>query len=104
MLSAGAHEATITSCFYLLVKFAEMPPKQFVCKGDFGIREMKMGDFRSWSRVDDRLEFPDLWDFCGTTGNTHTTAALESFAHILITDPIRDSGNTSLSGNSNQPA
>ncbi|HQA92297.1 MAG TPA: type II secretion system protein, partial [Sedimentisphaerales bacterium] len=29
-------KATITSCFYLLVKYAEVTPKSFVCKGDTG--------------------------------------------------------------------
>ena len=29
--------ATVTSCFYLLVKYAEVTPKSFICKGDSGV-------------------------------------------------------------------
>jgi len=36
--------ATITSCFYLLVKYDLATPKQFVCKGDDGIRVYKPTD------------------------------------------------------------
>jgi prepilin-type N-terminal cleavage/methylation domain-containing protein len=32
-------QATITSSFYLLIKFAKVTPKQFMCKGDDGIQE-----------------------------------------------------------------
>ena len=65
------HESTITSCFYLLVKFTELPTKQFVCKGDFGTVEMKMGLFElGTTGGGDRFDFPDVWDFCGSQGNT----------------------------------
>jgi len=33
--------ASITSCFYLLVKYAEVTPKSFICKGDSGATEFK---------------------------------------------------------------
>ena len=49
---------TITSCFYLLVKYAEVPPKSFVCPGDKGMNEFKPID----DGVRDR-ELTDLWDF-----------------------------------------
>ena len=49
---------TITSCFYLLVKYAEVTPKSFVCPGDAGTTEFKPVD----DGVRDR-ELTDLWDF-----------------------------------------
>jgi prepilin-type N-terminal cleavage/methylation domain-containing protein len=55
--------ATISSCFYLLVKYAEVTPKSFVCKGDSGTTEFKPAD----SGAGDR-ELIDLWDF-GTEPN-----------------------------------
>ncbi len=60
-------QATITSCFYLLVRFAEMPPKQFICRGDFGVQEMKITLFPELGKKDDgsSYDFPDLWDFAG---------------------------------------
>ena len=47
---------TITSSFYLLVKYAEVTPKSFLCKGDSGVTE-----FESAGDVD----LTDLWDFGG---------------------------------------
>jgi prepilin-type N-terminal cleavage/methylation domain-containing protein len=70
---AGAYsngQSTITSCFYLLVRFTELPTKQFICKGDFGAMEMKMNLFDLGTTTEgDRYDFPDVWDFCGQTGN-----------------------------------
>ena len=37
-LTNGPGQATISSCFYLLVKYAEVTPKSFLCKGDTNAR------------------------------------------------------------------
>jgi len=50
--------ATISSCFYLLVKYAEVTPKSFICKGDSGTTEFKPADEGAGDR-----ELIDLWDF-----------------------------------------
>jgi competence protein ComGC len=34
--------ATISSCFYLLVKYAEVAPRYFVCPGDIGTTEFRL--------------------------------------------------------------
>jgi prepilin-type N-terminal cleavage/methylation domain-containing protein/prepilin-type processing-associated H-X9-DG protein len=52
-------QATITSSFYLLVKYAEVTPKSFICKGDSGTTEFKPVDYEN---VGD-LELIELWDF-----------------------------------------
>ncbi|MBN1806459.1 MAG: prepilin-type N-terminal cleavage/methylation domain-containing protein [Sedimentisphaerales bacterium] len=57
--------ASITSCFYLLVKYAEVTPKSFICKGDSGTTEFKPADYAAGDR-----ELIDLWDF-GTQGNAN---------------------------------
>jgi len=49
--------ATISSCFYLLIKYAEVTPKSFVCKGDRGTKEFKAEKY-----IRDK-ELVDLWDF-----------------------------------------
>ncbi|MGD8499144.1 MAG: DUF4190 domain-containing protein, partial [Phycisphaerales bacterium] len=54
--SGGA--ASISSCFYLLVKYAEVTPKSFVCKGDSGTTEFDPTEHN----VVDR-DIVDLWDF-----------------------------------------
>ncbi len=50
--------ANITSSFYLLVKYAEVAPKSFVCPGDTGTTEFKPEDYYAGDR-----ELIDLWDF-----------------------------------------
>ncbi len=49
---------TITSSFYLLVKYAEVTPKSFVCKSDSGTTEFKPSEYNAGNR-----ELIDLWDF-----------------------------------------
>ncbi|MBA7602250.1 hypothetical protein ES703_09336 [subsurface metagenome] len=49
---------TITSSFYLLVKYAEVTPKSFICKGDSGTTAFKPADDGAGNR-----ELIDLWDF-----------------------------------------
>ena len=51
-------QATITSCFYLLVKYAEVTPKSFICKGDSGTNEFKPSNYQAG-----QYELIDLWDF-----------------------------------------
>jgi len=53
--------ATISSCFYLLVKYAEMTPKSFVCKGDVGTTEFRLSDLAP--SVAMNFELIDAWDF-----------------------------------------
>ncbi|MEN6333551.1 MAG: type II secretion system protein [Phycisphaerales bacterium] len=60
-------KATISSCFYLLVKYAEVTPKSFVCKSDSGTTEFKLAEMG----VPNGTELIDLWDF----GPTGTSAA-----------------------------
>jgi len=52
--------ATISSCFYLLVKYAGMAPAEFVCPGDTGTTAFEL------SKVADLptdFELTDAWDF-----------------------------------------
>jgi len=54
-------KATISSCFYLLVKYAEVTPKSFVCKSDAGTNEFKLTDLTA--AVPTNFELIDAWDF-----------------------------------------
>jgi prepilin-type N-terminal cleavage/methylation domain-containing protein len=53
--------ATIGSTWFLLIKYADVPPKQFICKGDIGAREFKMSDYNYDKTV--IKDITDLWDF-----------------------------------------
>jgi len=55
----------ISSCFYLLVKYYELTPKMFLCKGDVGVTQFN-------SARDGQLT--DLWDF-GMEPSTHCSYA-----------------------------
>ncbi len=52
--------ANISSCFYLLVKYAEVTPKWFICKGDAGTSEFKIRDIAGAGST---VELTDLWNF-----------------------------------------
>jgi len=47
---------TVSSSLYLLVKYTEVIPKQFVCKGDVGTSALKTTGY---------IEVVDAWDFGG---------------------------------------
>jgi prepilin-type N-terminal cleavage/methylation domain-containing protein len=51
--------ASISSCFYLLVKYAEVTPKSFICKGDAGTTEFKLSELD----VGSDFELIEAWDF-----------------------------------------
>ena len=51
-------QGSISSNLYLLVKYAEVEPKYFVCKQDSGTKEFKLDQLRARDR-----ELIDLWDF-----------------------------------------
>ena len=65
--------ATISSCFYLLVKYSEVTPKSFICKGDSGTTEFKLSDMTG---VPTNFELIDAWDFGPST---------ESYKHCSYT-------------------
>jgi hypothetical protein len=50
--------ASISSCFYLLVKYAEVRPESLVCKGDSGTSEFKPTYHGAGNR-----DLVELWDF-----------------------------------------
>jgi prepilin-type N-terminal cleavage/methylation domain-containing protein len=91
--------ANISSCFYLLVKYAEVTPKSFICKGDSGTTEFKPADDGAG-----QLDLIDLWDF-GKAPSTHcsysyhvpfnqyalTTSSEPGMAVAADRNPLQDS-------------
>ncbi|MFA5251421.1 MAG: type II secretion system protein [Phycisphaerae bacterium] len=65
-------QVTITSSLYLLIRYEDVTPGQFNCKGDTGVREFKFSDSTVAlpSEVDD---VSDAWDFGGDTQTYPTT-------------------------------
>jgi len=55
-------DMTITSCFYLLVKYADVATKQFVNRADVGTLEFS---FSEEAPTDLDMDLTDVWDFGG---------------------------------------
>jgi prepilin-type N-terminal cleavage/methylation domain-containing protein/prepilin-type processing-associated H-X9-DG protein len=62
--------ANITSCFYLLIKYSEVTPKSFLCKGDSGVTEFKGSEHGLTG-----AELIDLWDFGPAPTQAHCSYA-----------------------------
>ena len=56
-------QVTITSSFYLLIKYADMVPKHFVCRGDIGTKVFKLSDVAPGILPDDIDDVTQVWDF-----------------------------------------
>ncbi|MBN2137073.1 MAG: prepilin-type N-terminal cleavage/methylation domain-containing protein [Sedimentisphaerales bacterium] len=63
--------ATITSQFYLLIKYAEVTPASFLCKGDSGVTKFSLADHGSPADMD----IVDCWDFGATMTQEHCSYA-----------------------------
>jgi len=51
-------QGSISSCFYLLIKYAEVTPRTFICKGDTGTTE-----FSPYEEGAGNMDLIDFWDF-----------------------------------------
>jgi len=60
-------DMTITSCLYLLVKYADVSTKQFVNRADVGVLEFSFSEDEptGWTGTGDP-DLTDVWDFGGT--------------------------------------
>ncbi|MCP4452574.1 MAG: prepilin-type N-terminal cleavage/methylation domain-containing protein [Planctomycetes bacterium] len=78
-LSGNQGNATVTSNFYLLVKYAEVTPKQFVCKGESDTREFTFADLGTNAGTSG-FTLSDAWDF-GPGGNANPTYEYCSYSY-----------------------
>jgi prepilin-type N-terminal cleavage/methylation domain-containing protein len=53
--------ATITSSFYYLIKYSDVRPKQFHCRGDIDSKVFSLSDYLG--ALDPDFELADAWDF-----------------------------------------
>ena len=59
-MTGSASKASVSSCFYLLVKYAEVTPKSFICKSDTGTTSWEIGEE---ANVRAGMELIEAWDF-----------------------------------------
>ena len=78
-LSGNTGATTVSSNFYLLVKYAEVTPKQFVCKGESDTREFTFADLGT-SAGTSGLTLTDGWDF-GPGGSGNPTYEYCSYSY-----------------------
>ena len=78
-ISGNQGNATVTSNFYLLVKYAEVTPKQFVCKGESDTREFTFADLGT-GVVQSGMTLTDAWDF-GPGGTANPTYEYCSYSY-----------------------
>jgi prepilin-type N-terminal cleavage/methylation domain-containing protein len=76
---ASQSTASIGSCFYLLIKYADLVPKNFICKGDAGsvefpIKDIIDADLPSGKQM---VDFAEAWDF-GNTPAKHYSYSLQN--------------------------
>ena len=92
-------EVTITSSLYLLIKYADVTPAQFVCKGDAGTKEFKLSDAKNLpAEVDD---ITDVWDFGYHTDTVLYPGQYNSYAYH---DPYTLTGRSFPLGSYSNPA
>jgi len=76
--------ATIGSCFYLLIKLADVTPKQFICNGDTGVKAFKISDVDP-PPTDADMEITEGWDFGEEPGTQYSYAYHMPFGTYSIT-------------------
>lgn len=59
--------ATIGASLYLLIKYADASPKEYICGGDDGAEEFRLSDYPGNSLREQDITL--AWDFGGPTGN-----------------------------------
>lgn len=91
-------KGSVTSCFFLLVKFADVQVKQFICRGDEGSAPFTP------SLVDtpNPKEISEYWDFGPTNTGAYKAAKACSYSYhmpFMTTTNMKYSINASSQGN-----
>ncbi len=83
-------QVTITSSFFLLIKYADVTAKQFVCKGDVGTKVFKLSDASVTlpPEVDDIIQ---VWDF-GERQDMQTNLVAGQYCSYSYHMPYNDKG------------
>jgi len=86
-------EATIASCFYLLIKYTDATPKVFVCRGDIDTATFKLSD--ATSPVTPLTDLVDAHDFGSKDSTGKVPGAYCSYSyHLPFNHSNPGAGNT----------
>jgi len=86
---------TIGSCWYLLVKYADVGVKQFICKGDIGAEAFKLSDYNPPAPPAGINEDVDAWDFGRGPGRHNSYSYQMPFNWPTTTGASYPAGTTS---------
>jgi hypothetical protein len=75
-------QVTVTSNLYLLIKYAGVLPKDFICRSDIGAREFRFED--SPNIPSGYYELIDAWDFGPWTDSTNNPSQHCSYAYHVF--------------------
>jgi hypothetical protein len=68
-------DVTMTTSLYLLIKYADVTPQQFVCRGDLGTKAFKLSDVKRGILDPEVNDVTQVWDFGQKDDlNTHVVA------------------------------
>jgi prepilin-type N-terminal cleavage/methylation domain-containing protein/prepilin-type processing-associated H-X9-DG protein len=91
--------ATIGSCYFKLIKYEEVSPKQFVCKGDTGTKVFKLSEGNPLPPTNRKIE--ECWDFGKSDGVGPQPGRFVSYAYQIpftFTNPCGGgTGSTTIS-------
>jgi prepilin-type N-terminal cleavage/methylation domain-containing protein/prepilin-type processing-associated H-X9-DG protein len=71
---------TVTSALYLLIRYADLTPKQFVCKGDIGTKVFKLPATVASTTITD---VTDVWDFGDTIESDLIPGQYNTYAYHM---------------------
>jgi type II secretory pathway pseudopilin PulG len=89
----GKGDVTITSSLYLLVKWEDVTPAQFVCKGDAGTKEFKLSEAPGLSQQQ-IFDLTAVWDFGSGTKSPKSAAYPGQYNSYAYHDPYAPSTGT----------
>jgi type II secretory pathway pseudopilin PulG len=92
----GSGDVTITSSLYLLVKYEDVTPGQFVCKGDAGTKEFKLSEAPGLSTLG-IYDLTAVWDFGSATKSPKSNLLPGQYNSYAYHDPYNPSTGTGSS-------
>ena len=83
----GNGTTTVTSSFYLLIKYAEVTPKQFVCKGETDTKAFDLSSITGSIATPAGFDLTSAWDFGPTTTSAYCSYSYHfPFAKYSLTN------------------
>jgi prepilin-type N-terminal cleavage/methylation domain-containing protein len=80
-IQTGGGQVTVSSSLFLLVKYAEVTPKQFVCKGESDVAPFDIEEWKDQEGLARDVTITQLWDFGKYIEGAKSTTKYCSYAY-----------------------